>query len=53
MPRPRFTCHACGAAFDAPVQNKWGLYEFRRCPRCGSARTTLAWALDESGPACE
>lgn len=37
-----FTCHSCGNTFDTDVENQWGMYEFVRCPDCGSAKTTLA-----------
>jgi len=40
--RTAFSCHECGKSFDAAVANQWGMYEFVRCPNCGSARTTLA-----------
>lgn len=38
---PEYNCHACGQPFDADVENEFGTYEFRRCPNCGSAKTTL------------
>lgn len=37
-----YYCHRCHRAFGAALENEWGMYEFKRCPRCGSARTTLA-----------
>ncbi len=40
---PDFYCHSCKQKFPAEVKNKYDTYEFTRCPRCGSAKTTLAW----------
>ena len=37
-----YYCHGCGREFLVDVENDYGTYEFRRCPRCGSAKTTLA-----------
>lgn len=37
-----YYCHECERGFSAEVDNEYGTYEFRRCPRCGSAKTTLA-----------
>lgn len=39
---PDFQCHTCGKQFFAEVGNEYEMYEFKRCPRCGSAKTTLA-----------
>ncbi len=36
-----YLCHACGTRFTATVSNSYGTYEFRRCPNCDSAKTTL------------
>ncbi|MFP4591714.1 MAG: hypothetical protein ACLFMX_02835 [Halobacteriales archaeon] len=38
----QFRCHDCEHAFEAEVENDHGTYEFHRCPRCSSAKTTLA-----------
>jgi DNA-directed RNA polymerase subunit RPC12/RpoP len=37
-----FECHNCGAGFEDETENQWGMYEFVRCPACGSAKTTLS-----------
>ena len=39
---PEYHCHECGREFVADVENDYGTYEFRRCPYCESAKTTLA-----------
>jgi DNA-directed RNA polymerase subunit RPC12/RpoP len=36
-----YRCHACGETFPVDLANDYGTYEFRRCPTCGSAKTTL------------
>lgn len=36
-----YYCHECDQPFFAEVENDYGTYEFRRCPQCGSAKTTL------------
>lgn len=38
---PAYQCHGCGESFSATVENGYGTYEFRECPRCGSRKTTL------------
>lgn len=38
---PDYYCHTCKRQFFAEVENEYGTYEFRRCPHCGSAKTTL------------
>jgi DNA-directed RNA polymerase subunit RPC12/RpoP len=39
---PDYRCHSCKQQFFAEVENDYGTYEFKRCPHCGSAKTTLA-----------
>lgn len=38
---PHYHCHACGHSFSVTLENDYGTYEFERCPRCGSGKTTL------------
>jgi len=37
-----YYCHECQQQFLTEVENDYGTYEFRRCPHCDSAKTTLA-----------
>ena len=37
-----YYCHGCGQQFFVEAENEYGTYEFRRCPYCDSAKTTLA-----------
>ncbi|MFB6129393.1 MAG: hypothetical protein ABEJ28_01060 [Salinigranum sp.] len=37
-----YHCHECDRPFKTTIENDYGTYEFRRCPHCGSAKTTLA-----------
>lgn len=37
-----YYCHECERVFHAEIENDYDTYEFRRCPHCGSAKTTLA-----------
>lgn len=37
-----YYCHVCGQVFFAEIENDYGTYEVKRCPNCGSAKTTLA-----------
>jgi DNA-directed RNA polymerase subunit RPC12/RpoP len=37
----RYRCHDCDTTFAIDLGNDYGTYEFRRCPACGSGKTTL------------
>lgn len=42
-----YRCHNCGLEFEPESTTDDEMYEFERCPECGSARTTLARAPSE------
>lgn len=39
---PEYYCHTCERSFEVEIENDYGTYEFRRCPYCDGAKTTLA-----------
>lgn len=42
-----YRCHDCRLEFELESTLDDEMYEFERCPECGSARTTLARAPSE------